>query len=112
MAELKIINQVSNTVTAIVATTAGPSISMDGAQTCSAHINYTASGTSAATVTFQKSNDNINWITEGTPTAITNTTTSVFLEKINPASIWMRILYTLAAGTLTATAITVTKGLN
>lgn len=84
-------------------------------------INITAqgSGTNTVEVTalaggavkLQKSNDGTNWSDEGSATNITADAV-IYLEKAAPTSIFMRLSYTLTAGSYSASSVVAVKGPN
>lgn len=82
-------------------------ITTDGTGTQTA----TPTALAGANVKLQKSNDNSNWVDEGSATNIT-ADGNVFLEKVDPASKFMRVAYTLTAGSLSASNVIIGKGLD
>jgi hypothetical protein len=83
------------------------SISSDGTGTNT----ITPTAIAAANVKLQKSNDNVNFADEGSATNITADGT-VFLEKADCCFKWIRVAYTLTAGSLSAVNQIIGKGLD
>lgn len=88
------------TQTAVTQTSAfnGASVPTDRAYAISAQVTVVGTG-ATATAQFQKSNDGTNWVNDGSSVAI-GTTGSYGLEKTQFAWRFMRIAYTVSAGTL------------
>lgn len=72
---------------------------------------FTPTALAGATVKLQKSNDGTNWSDEGSATNIT-VDGLVWLEKEFPQALYMRVSYTLTAGSLSASNVYVVKGPN
>ena len=86
----------------------GAAVPMSKVYTFSAQTTVTLGAATGVTVCLQKSNDNVNWVNDGTPVAVASTGTFV-LEKSPPTTIWMRIAYVVGTGTISATTILVTQ---
>lgn len=72
---------------------------------------FTPTAIAGGNVKLQKSNDGTNWSDEGAATNIT-ADGLVWLEKVDPTSLYMRLAFTLTAGQLSASSVYVVKGLN
>lgn len=84
--------------TAIDITTAGT-----GTQT------ETPTALAGGSVKLQKSNDGSNWSDEGSATNITQTAT-IWLEKVDPTAKYLRLYFSLTAGSIYATSYLLAKG--
>jgi hypothetical protein len=71
----------------------------------------TPTAIAGANVKLEKSNNGSNWTDEGSATNIT-ADANIFLEKVDPCFKYMRVSYTLTAGSLSATNLVVGKGLD
>ncbi len=111
MPNLKIIYQATQTQGNTTVTVSGAAVSLDGAMTFSAQCIVDVTGATSATVKLQKSNDGTNWSDEGSATAVT-VDAVVYLEKIDPTALYMRVTYTMTSGTLASSTLILTKGLN
>lgn len=69
----------------------------------------TPTAVAGATVALQKSNDGVTWAAEGVSTPITGDAT-FFLEKVDPSARYMRVTYTITAGSMSATHYILCKG--
>lgn len=69
---------------------------------------FTATAIAGSSIKLQKSNDKVTWTDEGSATNITADAT-VYLEKVDPTAKWMRVWYTLTAGSLSAENWVLTK---
>ena len=75
---------------------------------------FTATSIAGATVKLQKSNDSsnpTNW-SDATPATDITADANLWLEKVNPTGNWMRLVYTLTAGSMSMTTHTIVKGPN
>lgn len=72
---------------------------------------FTPTSIAGANVKLQKSNDGTNWADEGSSTSIT-VDANVFLEKADCCFKYLRVAYTLTAGSLSASNIIVGKGVD
>lgn len=109
-----IISVDANTIafaSSLVNAQAGTKIDLTDQGSSGAVNTYTATALAGATVKLQKSMDAITWADEGSATNITVDAT-VFLEKIAPCAKYMRTVYTLTAGSVSAVNQSVVKGLN
>lgn len=62
-----------------------------------------------ASIKLQKSNDNVNWIDDGSPTSITVSANIIF-EKDSPSFKYVRVSQVVTAGRLSVDNIIVSKG--
>lgn len=88
---------------------AGTSISITNIGSGTNTVEVTA--IAGANVKLQKSNDGESWTDEGSATNIT-ADANVFLEKASPCFKYMRVVYTLTAGSMSASNLILVKGLN
>ncbi len=72
---------------------------------------FTPTSIAGANVRLQKSNDAVNWADEGSATNIT-ADANVFLEKVDCCFKYLRVSYTLTAGSLSASNIIIGKGID
>ncbi len=72
---------------------------------------FTVAALAGGSVKLEKSNDGTNWDIEGSATTIT-ADGNVWLEKVNPASRFIRVTYTVTAGRLAASNYILAKGLD
>lgn len=70
---------------------------------------FTPTALAGASIKLQKSNDGTNWSDEGSATNITADAV-VFLEKIDPTARYMRVYYTLTAGSLSTDNYVLVRG--
>jgi len=70
---------------------------------------FTPTSIAGASVTFQKSNNNSDWSNIESATSIT-ADASVWLEVVNPQYKWLRINYTLTAGSMSIDNLILLKG--
>lgn len=82
-------------------------ISTDGTGTQT----ITPTAIAGANVKLQKSNNATDWTDEGSATNIT-ADANIFLEKADPCFKYMRVSYTLTAGSLSASNLVIGKGLD
>lgn len=104
----------SNTIklaTSLVNAQAGTAVDISSQGSSGAVNTFTPTALAGGSVKLQKSNDGTNWTDEGNATNITSTGL-IWLEKVNPTSIYMRLYYTLTAGTLNISTLFVVKGPN
>lgn len=84
-------------------------------QGVSASVNtFTPTAIAGATVKLQKSNDSpdstpVNWSDEGSATNIT-VDANLWLEKVNPSGNWMRLVFTITAGSMSSVNTVSVKG--
>lgn len=72
---------------------------------------FTPTSIAGANVKLQKSNDGTNWADEGSPTSIT-VDANIFLEKADCCFKYLRVAYTMTAGSLSASNIIIGKGVD
>lgn len=72
---------------------------------------FTPTAIAGANVKLQKSNDGSSWTDEGSATNIT-VDANIFLEKADCCFKYMRVAYTLTAGSLSASNLILGKGLD
>lgn len=88
---------------------AGTKIDLIDAGSAAATNTFTPTAIAGATVKLQKSNDATNWSDEGSATNIT-ADGIVWLEKIDPTALYMRIAFTMTAGQLSCSTVVVARG--
>lgn len=88
---------------------AGTAIDITDQGSSGATNTFTPTAIAGANVKLQKSNDGTNWSDEGSATNIT-ATGLVYLEKINPTALYMRLAFTLTAGQMNSSNVYVVKG--
>jgi hypothetical protein len=89
----------------------GTALNITGQGTVAATNTFTPTAIAGGSVKLQKSNDGTNWSDEGSATNIT-ADGLVWLEKIDPCGLFMRLQFTLTAGQMSVSSVVVTKGYN
>lgn len=89
---------------------AGTAVDITDAGTAAATNTFTPTALAGANVKLQKSNDGTNWSDEGSATNIT-ADGLIWLEKIDPTALYMRLAFTLTAGRLSSSNVVAVKGL-
>lgn len=87
----------------------GTFVVITDAGTAAATNTITPTAIAGGTVGLQKSNDGTNWIAEGSTTAVT-VTALIWLEKVDPASIYLRTVSILTAGQMSISTVIAVKG--
>ena len=95
--------------TSLALALAGTAVDITGQGTVAATNTFTPTAIAGANVKLQKSNDGVTFSDEGSATNITVTAT-IWLEKTDPAAIYMRLAYTLTAGQMICSALYAVKG--
>jgi len=92
----------NNSISTTVLASANYNHSMD-VSACNAYsVQCNVSGASSATLTLQGSNDNVNWVTIGTPVTISSSSAaSYLLADAAPTYKWANLLAHSTTGTLT-----------
>lgn len=70
---------------------------------------FTATALATGTVQLNKSDDNVNWVTEGSTVSVT-ATGSYWLEKVDPTALYMRVAYSLASGSFSSNTVILIQG--
>lgn len=104
----KTLQTATQTTGSITAAAQGAALTIGRAETISALIVVTGTGT--GTVQWQVSNDGTNWANYGSSVSITGTPGNFQLEDINPSFLFMRLSYTVSATNYNATATISLKG--
>lgn len=106
MARRKVIENVTQTTGSISAAAQGASITIGNAETISAVVTTTGTGTGS--VQWQVSNDDTNWADYGSATTISGAGT-VLAEITSLTALYARLSYTVT-GSYSATSVIVLKG--
>lgn len=116
MPQIKVISQTTQSGS-ITGNAFGDAISLDGALTVSAQLTVSnPSLLSGGSAIFQVSDDALdvtpsNWTNYGSSQNVT-ASGSLFYEKANPSGNWLRMSFTLVAGSFTQSTNYVVKGPN
>lgn len=95
--------------TSLALAIAGTAVDITDQGSSGATNTITATSLAGATVVMQKSNDGSVWTSDGSPSSISSSST-VWLEKVNPTGIFMRLQYVLTAGQMNCTSYIAVKG--
>lgn len=93
----------------LVLAQAGTAVNITDTGTAAATMTVTATALASGQVQLQKSNDGVSFYAQGTAVSVTATGT-IILDWVDPTTEYVRVAYSLASGSFSASTILLTKG--